>query len=363
MSPLPDPVVALRHAGGSCPVYVSRGLLSRLGDLVERHLPGRRVVVIADDRVAALVGHPLDAPTFSFPAGEASKTRAEWSRLTDLLLDAGAGRDTAIVALGGGVTGDLAGFVAATLHRGVPVLQVPTSLLAMVDAAIGGKTGVDTTAGKNLVGAFHQPAAVLADPGVLGTLPPVELRTGLAEVVKHALVADAGHFAWLDREQAALRDRNPQVLEQAIRRSVEIKCAVVAGDERDSGRRAVLNAGHTVAHGLEHASGFTLPHGEAVAIGLVAEASAGEDLGHTERGTADRVAGLLGALQLPVAAPEGLDRAGALEAMWLDKKNREGTLRCALPRRIGTMAGSDRDGWTQGVPQDVLYLKTFESGR
>lgn len=351
----------VRHAGGGSPVYVHRGLLSRLGEVVAQHAGGRRPAVITDDHVAALVGHPLDAPTFSFPAGEVSKSRDEWARLTDLLLAHGFGRDTVIIALGGGVTGDLAGFVAATLHRGVPVIQVPTSLLAMVDAAIGGKTGLDTTAGKNLVGAFHQPAAVLADPGVLGTLPLLEFRTGLAEVVKHSLIADREHFDWLEREQVALRAREPEVLEHAIRRSVAIKCEVVSGDERESGRRAILNAGHTVAHGLEHASGYALPHGEAVAIGMVAESAAGEELGHTDRGTADTVARLLQALELPVRAPAGLDRDLAFDAMARDKKNREGRIHCALPARIGAMAGSDERGWTVEVPQDLLYLKTFES--
>jgi 3-dehydroquinate synthase len=288
---------------------------------------------------------------FTFPAGEASKTRATWADLTDRILAAGLGRDSGIVALGGGVTGDLAGFVAATYMRGIPVLQVPTSLLAMVDASIGGKTGVDVPAGKNLVGAFHQPAAVLIDPAALSTLPAREWRQGLAEVVKHALIADRSHFEQLERDREELAARTVATVEPLIRRSVTIKAEVVGADETESGRRAVLNAGHTMAHALEQASGFALRHGEAVAIGLVTEAALGEAIGITSPGTRDRLAALLGGLGLPVDVPAVADRNLMLGAMAADKKNRDGAIRFALPSAIGSMHGSDDSGWTVPVPE------------
>ena len=210
------------------------------------------------------------------PAGRASKTREQWARLTDALLEQGFGRDSGIVALGGGVAGDLAGFVAATYMRGLPYVQVPTTLLAMLDASVGGKTGVDTPQGKNLIGAFHPPAAVIADPLVLGTLPERDFRGGMAEAVKHGLIADAAYFAWMERNADALLRRDQAALTRLVRRSVEIKAEVVSGDEREAGRRAILNAGHTVAHALEHATAYALPHGEAVALGLVAECALAE---------------------------------------------------------------------------------------
>lgn len=339
------PAFTLPHAAGACPIHLGRGALAHLPALLGAHLPGRRAVVIADARVAAHVPVPLEAPCLTFPPGEASKTRDAWADLTDRLLAMGLGRDGAVVALGGGVTGDLAGFVAATYLRGIPVVQVPTSLLAMVDAAIGGKTGVDVPAGKNLVGAFHPPAFVLIDPAVLASLPPREFRGGLAEVVKHALVADPDHFAWLEANPASLMAAEPATVDHLVDASVGIKVAVVAADERETGRRAILNAGHTVAHALEHATGYALHHGEAVAIGLVVETRLGEHLGHTAAGTSTRVAALLSALELPTALPAGLAADALLDAMRHDKKNRGGSLHVSLPRGIGEAPAP----WTTAV--------------
>ena len=248
---------------------------------------------------------PEFAAELVVPAGEASKNRAQWSALSDQLLDLAFGRDSAIVALGGGMIGDLAGFVAATYLRGIPCLQVPTTLLAMLDASVGGKTGVDTPHGKNLIGAFHPPAAVLADPLVLRTLPEREYRAGLAEAVKHGLIADAAYFAWLGASADAIARRDETTLATLVRRSVEIKAAVVGEDERESGRRAILNAGHTVAHAVEHASDYALAHGEAVALGLVAECELAEAMGIGRRGLGADVSGLLGRLGLPVRLDQG----------------------------------------------------------
>src|SRR5438128_5476184 len=264
------------------------------------------------------------------------------------------GRDCAVIAVGGGVVGDVAGFVAATYLRGVPHVQVPTSLLAMIDSSIGGKTGVDVPAGKNLLGAFHQPRLVIADLDVLGTLPPVQLAAGMAEAVKHGAIADAAYFAFLEREAAAVTARDPAALERVVRRSVEIKAEVVAADEREAGRRAILNFGHTVGHAIEATAKFAVLHGEAVAIGMAYEARLAEALGVAEAGTARRIRGLLEGYGLPVELPDTATVDGLVAAMQLDKKTRDGTVRFALPRAVGVMCGDRQAGWTVTAPERVV---------
>jgi 3-dehydroquinate synthase len=350
--------VVVSHALGRYPVYVEPGGLGRLEPLVREHLPGARIAMIADAGVHALLQAgrfgrgAWEGTALTFPPGEPSKTREQWARLTDALLAQGFGRDSGIVALGGGVAGDLAGFVAATYMRGVPCVQVPTSLLAMLDASVGGKTGVDTPEGKNLIGAFHPPVAVLADPRVLATLPERDYRGGMAEAVKHGLIADAGYFAWMEREGEALLRRDEAALTRLVRRSVEIKAEVVSGDEREAGRRAILNAGHTVAHALERASDYGLAHGEAVALGLVAESALAEALGVAPAGLRERVSKLLRRLGLPVrlASPIGTDRL--IQAMSTDKKNRGARVRFALPRALGAMDEGER--WTREAPEAAI---------
>ena len=353
--------MTVRHALGSYPVIVEPGSLGRLGPLAAEHLGSRRLALITESHVGPLFdafrrgpgpwrgsGGGAESPVFAaelvVPAGEESKSRAQWAALSDQLLDRGFGRDSGIVALGGGVIGDLAGFVAATYLRGIPCLQAPTTLLAMLDASVGGKTGVDTPHGKNLIGAFHPPAAVVADPLVLRTLPEREYRAGLAEAVKHGLIADAGYFAWLGDSAAAITRRDETTLTTLVRRSVEIKAAVVGEDERESGRRAILNAGHTVAHAVEHASGYALAHGEAVALGLVAECELAEAMGIGRPGLGTEVAALLARLGLPVRLEDGVPRDRVLAAMAADKKNRAARVRFALPRDVGTMFPGEQ--WT-----------------
>ncbi len=353
-SGLPEPVATLRHVSGHCPIYVGAGLVRRLEEVCARHLPGRRVAVISDDRVAAAVPLPGEAPVFTFPAGEGSKTRETWAAVTDGLIAGGFGRDSAVLAIGGGVVGDLAGFVAATYHRGIPFVQVPTSLLAMLDASIGGKTGVDTAAGKNLIGAFHQPAAVVTDPTLLATLPEAEFRTGLAEAIKHGAILDAVHLAWLAAAAEPILGRDLGTVDAMVRRSVVLKSEVVQYDEAERGRRTILNAGHTVAHPLEVATGFRLSHGEAVAIGLVVESALGERLGVTEPGTAAELARIAARFRLPTALPRDLAAETLLAVMRRDKKNRGGGLRLALLARIGQMAGSDASGWTVAVAEEAV---------
>lgn len=342
-------------------VTIAAGALARIGDVARAAAPAHRYAVITDENVGALyatgVARALGAgaETFTIPAGESSKTRDTWAALTDAMLSAGFGRDTTVVALGGGVVGDLAGFVAATYLRGVPVVQVPTSLLAMVDASVGGKVGIDTPVGKNLVGAFHQPSAVVIDPDVLRTLPPAHRRAGLAEIIKHGVIADECYFAEVESGRDALLSDPPgDVVAAAIARSVEIKAAVVTTDEREAGVRKTLNFGHTIGHSIEQLSGYALLHGAAIAIGMVAEAVLGERMGVTEPGTAARIERVLDAAGLPTRVPAGMTARAIIDATRSDKKARAGAVEYALPRRIGAMAGGDA-GWSlRASDADVL---------
>ena len=348
-------------------VTIAAGALEHAGDIIVRAAPAHHYAIVSDPNVAPLYVERVRAALAAaapgvamslllVPPGEEHKTRELWAHLTDELLAAGAGRDTTIVALGGGVVGDLAGFVAATYMRGIPVVQLPTTLLAMVDASVGGKTGVDTPAGKNLVGAFHPPAAVVADPDTLATLPIRELRAGSAEIIKHGIVADARYFddviALLPRLTADDASIPPEIA-AIIARSVEIKAAVVAADEREHGRRKILNFGHTLGHAIEMVSGYSLLHGEAVAIGMSLEGELAERIGVAERGTAGRVRAAIAAAGLPTVAPLGMDPAEVLAATRNDKKARRGRVEYALPSAIGTMVGADR-GWGIAIDDDIV---------
>jgi 3-dehydroquinate synthase len=351
------------------PILVETGALRRIGELVRDRAPAHHVAVVTDDRVAphyladvrqALAAHATDADSHGrihaivIPSGEEHKTREQWAAITDRLLGCGCARDTTIIALGGGVVGDLAGFVAATYMRGIPVVQVPTTLLAMVDASVGGKTAVDTPAGKNTVGAFHAPALVVIDPSTLATLPARELRAGLAEVIKHGVIADAAEIASATSvlpDLLAARTSSP-ALESLIERSVRIKAAVVAADEREHGRRKVLNFGHTIGHGVEAASGYSLLHGEAVAIGMIAEARLAERAGVAEPGTASAVERAVSTIDLPTRIPSAIAPERVLELMAADKKRRRGLIEYALPTRIGKMAG-EQAGWAIPIADDA----------
>ena len=363
--------VPLREArDASYDILIDRGLLDRLPALVAERCPATAYAVIGDSHVAKLYGEQLvatlraagmAAELFSFPAGEWNKTRETWTSLCDRMLAAHVGRDGAVLAVGGGVSGDLAGFVAATYYRGIPWVQVPTSLLAMIDSSIGGKTGIDTSRGKNLLGAFHQPRLVVADLDVLATLAPPQLAAGMAEAIKHAAVADAEYFAVLERSPVPVT-RDAATLERVVARSVEIKAEIVAADEREAGRRAVLNFGHTVGHALEATSGYALLHGEAVAIGMVAEARLAELLGVAENGTARRIAAALEHHGLPVAIPDGTASDALIEAMRHDKKVRAGAQRLALPSGVGVLRPNARGEWTVAVSEAQLR-QCFDGGR
>ena len=267
--------------------------------------------------------------------GEQAKAWATLDRVIDAMLAARCGRDSVIVALGGGVVGDLAGFAAAVYQRGVPFLQVPTTLLAQVDSSVGGKTAINHARGKNMIGAFHQPLAVIADVEVLDTLPDRELRAGLAEVIKHGFILDLQFVAWLEANMARLLDRDRAALSHAVRRSCELKAQVVAADEREGGLRAVLNFGHTFGHAIEAGVGYgEWLHGEAVATGMVMAAELSARTGSLRRQDADRVKALIASAGLPVKGPK-LDIERYLELMQVDKKAAGGKVRFILLDGLG----------------------------
>jgi 3-dehydroquinate synthase len=336
--PLPYPVRCERHS------------LSQLSTVVASVAPSHRIAIISDHTVAAIYGEPVlaqfpDATTrlFAIPPGEQEKTRARWAALTDDLIRWGAGRDTTIVALGGGVVGDLAGFVAATYMRGLPVVQVPTTLLAMVDASVGGKTAVDTPDGKNLVGAFHNPSAVVIDPDVLCSLPTPQLRSGLAEMIKHGVIADRAYFDALLQALDAIHENGGSTSElpALIAGSVGIKAAVVAEDTREGGLRQILNFGHTIAHAVEKLRHFQMLHGDAVAMGMVAEARLAEYIGVAGPGLVTAVQDAVERAGLPVELPTDLPLAAIIAETHSDKKARGGSARYALPRSIGEMEAAE----------------------
>lgn len=368
MSEVPDDVAAttvwVEAGSGRYPVVVCDDASAAVASHVRTTFPDHACCLISDDVVAPLhaerIGRFLSAQDtktrlLTFPSGEASKSRSVWALLTDAMIDARFGRDTVVVAVGGGVTGDLAGFVAATYQRGVPVVHVPTSLVAMVDSAIGGKTAIDVAGGKNLIGAFHQPSAVIVDVGALRTLPAVHRRDGMVEALKHGAIADADYFDWiLARARAISADTgaDPEAAHHAVVRSIEIKAAVVSADPLEQGRRAILNFGHTVGHAIEHASAYAVSHGRAVAAGMIAEARIGEGMGITEPGTTARLEQAVRALDLP-ALPT-LDPQAVLRAAGVDKKNRAGSIHCTLLQRIGVVARAADGAWTHAVSADRL---------
>lgn len=325
----------------SYPIWIGAGLL---GDSQRwrASIRGRHVLVISDTTVAPLylaqVTAALDGLAWRallLPDGEVHKTLDSAALAFEALAALGASRDATIIALGGGVIGDLAGFAAACWMRGIEFIQLPTTLLAMVDSSVGGKTGVNLAAGKNLVGAFHQPRAVVIDTDTLATLPAREYRAGLAEVVKYGAIADARFFGWLEAHADALGARDGASLIEAIATSCRQKAGVVQRDEHEHGERALLNFGHTFGHALESGLGYgVLLHGEAVAIGMLLAARLSTDLGLAPRADADRLAALLAALALPTVLP-ACDPDQLIALMQLDKKNLSGHLRLILWRGIG----------------------------
>ena len=325
----------------SYPILIGQGLLGERA-LFDQHVRARDILIVSNTVVAPLYLASMEASfqprrviATVLPDGESQKTLPNAARILDVLVANRFGRDCAVVALGGGVVGDLAGFAAATYQRGVAFVQVPTTLLAQVDSSVGGKTGVNHPGGKNLIGAFHQPIAVVADTRTLATLPLRELRAGLAEVIKYGLICDARFFAWLEAHLDELLAGDAAALSHVVRRSCEIKAEIVARDEREQADRALLNLGHTFGHAVESATGYTQwLHGEAIGAGLVMAASMSRDSGHLAAEELERITRLIARAGLPTHIPQVRPEL-ALEHMRIDKKVQAGKIRLVLMRGIG----------------------------
>jgi 3-dehydroquinate synthase len=333
----------------SYPIYIGRGLLGQPG-LLHRHIRGRQVAVISNEVVAplylaavrAMLAPDLDVDEFLLRDGEQHKNLQSYAEIMDFLLTRRHSRTTTLIALGGGVVGDITGFVAATYQRGVDFIQIPTTLLAQVDSSVGGKTAVNHPRGKNMIGAFYQPRCVVADTSTFDTLPDREYRAGLAEVLKYGVIRDAPFFDWLADHAGDLGARRPAALAHAVRRSCEIKAEVVSADEREAGLRAILNFGHTFGHALETLTGYQeLLHGEAVAIGMVMAADLSARQGLLPGQQARRIKAVLRAMALPVEPPDVASSA-MIEAMGLDKKVQDGRLRLVLAEGLGKTVVTDR---------------------
>jgi len=328
--------IIVKTAQGEYPITIGKGVIKEIGDIVLRAWPGKKAIIVTDSNVAPLylescraflIEKGIETHAVVIPAGESSKSLATLTTLYDAFYTAGLSRTDGIIALGGGVVGDVAGFAAATYLRGVPLLQVPTTVLAQVDAAIGGKTGIDMPFGKNMVGAFYPPYAVVIDPDLLDTLAPRRLSEGIAEIIKYGCIKDAEFFEAIETGVCDWRG--------GIRRCVEIKAGIVERDEFDTGERMLLNFGHTIGHALEQVTGFErYTHGEAVAIGMVAALRIGEALGVTAPGTQRRVAQVLQVWSLPVELPPATVDA-IIHALGADKKRLGGKIHFVLVKEIG----------------------------
>ena len=369
---LEDATLQVALGDRSYPIAIGAGLIGQADELLAPMVPLRRTMIVTDENLVA-TGHPerlagalaragVASATLVLPAGEATKCWARLEQVVEAFLEFGVERRSVVVALGGGVIGDLVGFAAAATLRGIDFIQIPTTLLSQVDSAVGGKTGINSPRGKNLIGAFHQPKAVLIDTEVLDGLPLRELRAGYAEVAKYGLIRDAdGFFPWLERHGAAVLAGDPAARAEAIRRSLEVKAAIVAADEREtSGERALLNFGHTFAHAYEALAGYDggVLHGEAVAIGMVKALRLSVRLGHCAAADLDRARAHLAGLGLPTRIAEVSNRPfpadQLLAAMAKDKKVESGRLRFVLVRRIG-------EAFTSGeVPKEAVLATLAE---
>jgi len=364
----PHTCVEVDLGARSYPIHIGPHLIERADEVLEDFAAGRHLVVIADaalneTHLPALmtslgrIASRLDALTV--PSGEASKSLGQYSELMENLLALSVDRKVMLAALGGGVVGDLVGFAAASLLRGVDFIQVPTTLLAQIDSSVGGKTGINARAGKNLIGAFHQPRAVLADTGCLATLPMREMRAGYAEMVKYGLLGDAEFFTWLEEHSTAVLNLDPEAIITAVAHCCRAKAQIVQEDERESGRRALLNLGHTFGHAYEAEAGYdgSVLHGEAVAVGMMDAFRLGHRLGSCSDGDLDRVAAHLHAAGLPTHRNQISNRLGEASATRLrdhmkkDKKASVGKIVLIIPHGIGDARVDDRVD-----PADVLAV-------
>ena len=340
-----EPTIALVEISGAryrYPALIGANLLEQLGTHVQKHVRGTSCAIVSDTNVAPLFADDVEKilksarfrPTLiTIPAGEKSKTLKQAGAICDHMITAGLDRKSFVFGLGGGMIGDISGFVAAIYHRGIPHVQIPTTLLAMVDSSIGGKTGVDTRAGKNLIGVFHQPSLVINDLDVLKTLPPRQFNQGFAEIIKHAVIADAKMFRILESWEAGAA----AALQRLIKRNIEIKSSIVAKDECDrTGERALLNFGHTVGHAIERAGDYRkFLHGEAVSLGIVAACAISMKKAGLPEDHRAAIVDLLGRFRLPTRLPSNFPRRKILDAVKFDKKFERGKIRFVVTPRIG----------------------------
>ncbi|MFA5629637.1 MAG: 3-dehydroquinate synthase [Dehalococcoidales bacterium] len=342
--------VNVKPGNKSCDILIGSNLLNRTGELLSETIDGKRYVIITNPTVSALYGNKLkdslsqsglSVNLLTVPDGEEYKTLETAGRLYEELTNCFAERNTVIIALGGGVIGDLAGFVAATYMRGVPLVQIPTTLLAQVDSSIGGKVAVDHGKLKNKIGTFYQPKLVITDTETLKTLPQKEFTGGMAEVIKSAVIRDNDFFGFLKENLNAITARDGKILEETIFRAASIKAAIVTQDETDMGLRNILNYGHTVGHAIETVSDFNITHGQAVAIGMVIEAKIALKTGTFQSCELTELEKLITEFGLPTVVPE-IDREKVLDAMKHDKKVTNGKIRFALPRGIGDAYLTDK---------------------
>ena len=338
-----ESVLKISGAAHNYPALAGSGLLGKVGQSARKYLQRKKCAIISDSNVAPLFAGPVKQSLTSagfqsilitIPAGEKSKTLKQAGAICDQMIGAGLDRHSFVIGLGGGMIGDISGFVAAIYHRGIPHLQIPTTLLAMVDSSIGGKTGVNTADGKNLLGAFHHPSLVIDDVEVLKTLPPRQFNQGFAEIIKHAIVADAEMFGKLQHWKAS----DALALEPIIKRNIEIKSKIVAKDERDqTGERAVLNFGHTIGHAIERAGDYRkFLHGEAVSLGIVAACAISSKKAGLPPDQAGAISGLLRQFNLPTQLPKAFPREKIFEALPRDKKFKGGNIRFVVTPGIGS---------------------------
>jgi 3-dehydroquinate synthase len=332
----------------SYPIVVGTGLLND-ADRFAPFIAGRQVCIVTNETIAPLYLDTLKTTLAEYrvdacvlPDGEEHKTLETYARVMDHLMSHRHNRSTTLIALGGGVVGDITGFAAATYQRGVALIQIPTTLLALVDSSVGGKTAVNHPHGKNMIGAFYQPRLVLADLDTLASLPQREYLAGIAEVVKYGVIRDASFFGWLEENVAALLARDAKTLDHAVITSCSIKADVVAGDEREEGARAILNFGHTFGHAIETLTRYEYLHGESVAIGMVMAADLSVRIGLLSRADARRIKKLIGAFGLPVAPPGNLTASAMRTSMGMDKKVVDGRLRLVLTRSLGDALVTDQ---------------------
>ncbi|MEO6847759.1 MAG: 3-dehydroquinate synthase [Chthoniobacterales bacterium] len=333
-------LISVNTANGNYPVHIESGLLDSAGKIIAAAIPAKRIGVITDENVHALYGKRLEKSLrdagitpheIIIPAGEKSKSFASLEQICDALISAGLDRSSGVIALGGGVVGDVAGFAAAVYFRGIPLVQIPTSIVAQVDSAIGGKTAINSRLGKNLIGAFHQPSVVIADPALLQSLPDRERNEGFAEIIKHSIIRDAEMLN-------SLRCSSPTEWEALIARNVKIKADIVSADVFEkTGERALLNFGHTIGHGIEQAAGYgKLLHGEAISMGILAACRLSEKhAGFSSKGTA-QVVEALKSFNLPIQLPADISSESILDALKRDKKFSECQIRFVLTRALGS---------------------------